>query len=71
MRLKMLVSLAGADFTVDPGQETDRFAGEEATRLIAAGYAVPAAGADPETAAVSAPAETTRRRGPRRAKAEA
>ena len=41
MRLRMLTGIAGADFVVNPGEETERFSGDEATRLVAAGYAVP------------------------------
>lgn len=41
MKIKMLVSMAGTDFALNVGQETDRFSQGEATRLIAAGYAVP------------------------------
>jgi hypothetical protein len=37
----MLTGIAGADFVVNPGEETERFSGDEATRLVAAGYAVP------------------------------
>jgi hypothetical protein len=41
MRLRMLTGIAGADFVVNPGEETERFSGDEAARLVAAGYAVP------------------------------
>lgn len=41
MKIKMLVSMAGTDFALDVGQETERFSQNEATRLISAGYAVP------------------------------
>jgi hypothetical protein len=41
MRLRMLTGIAGADFVVNPGEETERFSGDEASRLVAAGYAVP------------------------------
>jgi hypothetical protein len=37
----MLTGIAGADFVVNPGEETERFSGAEATRLVSAGYAVP------------------------------
>lgn len=43
MKIKMLVSISGADFSLSPDEETDRFAQEEAERMIAAGYAVPVA----------------------------
>ncbi len=41
MLLKMKIGLAGADFSLSPGDETDRFKGKEAQRLIDADYAVP------------------------------
>lgn len=41
MKLKMLVSMSGADFVLSPGEETERFSNEEAARMIEAGYAVP------------------------------
>lgn len=43
MKLKMLTSLAGTDFALSPGEETERFSGKEAERLIEAGYAAPVA----------------------------
>lgn len=42
MRLKMLVSYAGADFSLAPGEETERFSEAEARRLIKAEHAVKA-----------------------------
>lgn len=41
MKIKMLVSIAGVDFALDVGAETDRFADAEAIRLIEAGFAQP------------------------------
>jgi hypothetical protein len=41
MKIKMTVSMAGDDFTVDAGEETERFSDAEAQRMIVAGYAVP------------------------------
>lgn len=41
MRLRMLTSIAGEGFALYPGDETERFSGDEATRLVAAGFAVP------------------------------
>lgn len=41
MKIKMLTSLAGADFALAAGDETDRFGDDEARRLIEAGYAAP------------------------------
>lgn len=43
MKLKMLTSMAGADFALNAGEETERFGAAEAQRLIAAGYAAPVA----------------------------
>lgn len=42
MKIKMLTSLAGDDFALAPGDETDRFGADEAQRLVEAGYAAPA-----------------------------
>ena len=50
MKIKMMVSLAGADFALSPGEVTDRFGDEEAMRLVQADYAVVIAGAAIETA---------------------
>lgn len=41
MKIKMLTSIAGADFTLSVGDETDRFSGDEAQRMLDAGFAVP------------------------------
>ena len=41
MKIKMLVSMAGADFALNAGEETARFSAAEAQRLITANYAVP------------------------------
>ncbi|CAH1672028.1 hypothetical protein [Chelatococcus asaccharovorans] len=43
MKIKMLVGIAGTDFALSPNEETDRFSTKEATRMIEAGMAVPAA----------------------------
>ncbi len=43
MRIKMLVSAAGLDFALSPGDETERFSAAEAQRMIEAGQAVPVA----------------------------
>lgn len=59
MKIRMLASMAGADFALSPGDETDRFGDDEALRIIAAGYATPVA--DVETAAVKT--STRERRG--------
>ena len=50
MKIKMLVSMAGVDFTLDVGSETDRFPDAEAIRLIEAGYAEPVGAAEAERA---------------------
>lgn len=39
MKLKMLASMAGTGFSLSIGDETDRFEGKEAQRLIDAGFA--------------------------------
>lgn len=39
MKIRMLTSIAGADFTVSRGEETARFSDEEASRMIANGMA--------------------------------
>ena len=41
MKIKMLVGLAGNEYSLAPGDERD-FPDGEAIRLVAAGYAVPA-----------------------------
>ncbi len=47
MKVRMLVSMAGVDFALSPGDVTERFGDEEATRLVQADYAVViAAGAE-------------------------
>jgi hypothetical protein len=43
MKIKMLAGFSGADFSVSPNEETDRFSENEAKRMIEAGYAVPVA----------------------------
>lgn len=50
MKVRMLVSMAGVDFALSPGDVTERFGDEEATRLAQADYAVVIAG-DAETTA--------------------
>lgn len=60
MKLKMLTSMAGTDFTLNVGEETERFDGEEATSLINAGYAVPVADAHAEKAVKKTAAKETR-----------
>ena len=49
MKLRMLIGLAGVDFSLSPREETDRFDGKEAERLISAGYAEAVKPAAPET----------------------
>lgn len=39
MTIKMLVGFSGADFSVSPNEETDRFSADEERRMIEAGYA--------------------------------
>jgi hypothetical protein len=50
MKIRMLVSMAGVDFALSPGDETERFSDAEASRLIAADYAAPVAQEDPAPA---------------------
>lgn len=57
MKLKILIGLSGADFSLAPGEETERFSGEEAQRLIDAEIAMPVARAKRETATKKAPPE--------------
>lgn len=42
MKIIMQTSIAGRDFALAAGDETERFGDAEAKRLIAAGYAIPA-----------------------------
>lgn len=49
MKLRMLIGLAGVDFSLSPREETDRFDGREAERLIGAGYAEAVKPAAPAT----------------------
>lgn len=63
MKLRMLVSLAGADYALNPGEETTRFTPSEAVRLIASGAAVAVNdGQFIETADRIEPARETRRK---------
>jgi hypothetical protein len=62
MKIKMLTSMAGANFALSVNEETERFSDEEAARRIAAGYAVPAAQSKTERA-VKQPAPETREKG--------
>lgn len=50
MKIRMLTSFAGADFTVSANEETERFSDAEAVRMIEAGYAVPVDGQKVERA---------------------
>lgn len=60
MKIKMLVSVAGADFALSPGEETDRFSDGEAQRMVAAGSAVPVIATRVERAVKSARKVETR-----------
>lgn len=59
MKIRMLVGVAGADFSLSPGDETDRFSAKEAARMIKAGSAVPVTKPKLEKA-VRSPAKETR-----------
>jgi len=39
MRIRMLVGIGGADFSLSPGEETELFSEADATALIASGQA--------------------------------
>jgi hypothetical protein len=39
MKIKMLTGMAGPDFSLSPGEETERFGDEEAQRIVDAGFA--------------------------------
>ena len=43
MKIKMLTSLCGPEYSLNAGDETDRFTQAEAIRFIEAGFAVPVA----------------------------
>lgn len=40
MKIKMLIGMAGIDFSITPGEETERFSDAEAQRMIDQGVAV-------------------------------
>ncbi|MDW9594536.1 hypothetical protein GOA63_20250 [Sinorhizobium meliloti] len=61
MKIKMLVSLAGNEYSLSPGDERD-FTKAEAIRLIDAGFAVPVAEEKTERA-VAQPATEKRKKG--------
>lgn len=44
MKIRMLVSVAGVDFALAPGEVTERFGDEDAVRLVQADFAVVIAG---------------------------
>lgn len=60
MKIKMTISMAGADFALSPGDETERFPADEARNLIELGYAVPVVTEKRETATKKTPAKETR-----------
>jgi len=60
MRIKLLTCYSGADFTLNAGEETDRFSDAEAVRMIENGSAVPVAA--PIERAVKAPVEKRKRK---------
>jgi hypothetical protein len=57
MKIRMLVAIAGADFALAEGDETERFPDAEAVRLCERGYAVPVAEKAVERAVKKAPRE--------------
>ena len=60
MKLKMLTSIAGADFSLSRGEETERFSDAEAARLVEAGYAEVVLEAKPIERAVARQAKEKR-----------
>lgn len=62
MLVRMLVGLSGSEYSLGPGDQRD-FPQAEALRLIAAGYAVPAAEQKMERATVQPAPEKRGRRG--------
>lgn len=61
MKIKMLIGLAGNEYSLAPGDERD-FPQDEAIRLIQAGYAIPSAEEKIERA-VSTPVTEKRKKG--------
>ncbi len=61
MKIKMTVSMAGTEFTLDVNEETERFPDAEAQRLIEAGYAVPVVAAKIERTVLASPKIETRK----------
>lgn len=49
MKIKMLIGLAGRDYSLSPREETERFSEKEAQRLIGAGFAEAVKPTAPET----------------------
>lgn len=43
MKIKMTASFVGPEYSVEAGEETDRFSEAEAIRFIEAGFAIPVA----------------------------
>jgi len=67
MRIRALVHIAGANFHLGPGDETDRFPADEAMRLVKKNAAVLVdAGAPVETTDAVDTALETRKRGRKR-----
>ncbi|RDL51807.1 hypothetical protein BLJAPNOD_02948 [Ensifer sp. M14] len=62
MKIKMLVGLAGNEYSLAPGDERD-FPDGEANRLIVAGYAVPAVAEKAERAVVQPVTERRTKKG--------
>lgn len=61
-KIKMIASMSGADFTLQPGDVTDRFGAAENVRLINAGFATPYVDKPVTEKAVKAPATEKRRK---------
>ena len=59
MKVKMLISIAGADYALAPGDEHD-FPANEAKNMVEAGYAVPVGKEKIERTTSTNPAKETR-----------
>jgi len=61
MKIKMTASFVGPEYSLNAGEETDRFDNAEAIRFIEAGFAVPVAAPKIESA-VAKPAKEVRKK---------
>ena len=63
MKLRMVTGIAGVDFSLAPGDLTERFSEAEAIRLVAAGFALPFADVEIERAVAVKPIERRKSKG--------